>query len=95
MKSSSGSTPKIETESGGRLEGLSIIGEVEAELAVGRMTFEAPALVVLGDPDGRARFGGGGVNCPSLALSESVPGDDMVDGQRQPRFTRTQLSASS
>ena len=35
MNSSSGSTPSIETESGGKLEGLFIIGEVEVELMVG------------------------------------------------------------
>lgn len=82
MNSSSGSTPRIETESGGNLGGLLIVGEVEVELVVGRMElfmrFEAPALAVLGDPDRRARFSGGGVG--SLSLSESVPGDDMVDG---------------
>jgi hypothetical protein len=82
MNSSSGSTPRIETERGGRLEGLLIIGKVAAGLVVGRielfLTFEALVLAVLGEPDGRARFSGGGVG--SLSLSESVPGDDMVDG---------------
>lgn len=82
MNSSSGSTPRIETESGGKLEGLFIIGDVEVELVVGVielcLTFEAPVLAAFGDPDGRARFTGGGVG--SLSLSESVPGDDMVDG---------------
>lgn len=54
MNSSSGSTPRIETASGGKLEGLFIIDEIEVALVVGRielfLTFEA-LLAVLGDPD--------------------------------------------
>lgn len=79
MNSSSGSTPKIETESGGKLDGLFIIGEVEVELMVGGiescLTFVE---VILGDLVWRTRLSGGGVG--SLSLSESVPGEDIVDG---------------